>query len=52
LSVVLSEKVDNLDTSNPALLINQNPELMQNLNPTVLSALQDASKIKKKIYIP
>jgi len=49
---ILSEKVDNLDTSNPALLINQNPELMQNLNPTVLSALQDASKIKKKIYIP
>ena len=44
--------MENLDTSNPALLVNQNPELMQNLNPTVLNALQDASKIKKKIYIP
>jgi len=49
---ILSDKVDNMDTSNPALLVNQNPELMQNLNPTVLNALQDASKIKKKIYIP
>jgi len=26
--------------------------LIQNLNPTVLNALQDSSKIKKKIYIP
>lgn len=28
------------------------PELMKNLNPTILNALQDATKIKKKIYIP
>lgn len=27
-------------------------ELMKNLNPTILNALQDTSKIKKKIYIP
>lgn len=44
--------MENLDTTNPALLVDQNPELIQNLNPTVLNALQDASKIKKKIYIP
>ena len=51
-SLVLTDKVENLDTTNPALLVGQNPELIQNLNPTVLNALQDASKIKKKIYIP
>jgi len=49
---VINDKVENLDTTNPALLVDQNPELIQNLNPTVLNALQDASKIKKKIYIP
>lgn len=27
-------------------------ELMKNLNPTILNALQDPSKIKKKMYIP
>lgn len=27
-------------------------DLMKNLNPTILNALQDPSKIKKKIYIP
>ena len=27
-------------------------ELMKNLNPTILNALQDVTKIKKKIYIP
>jgi len=27
-------------------------DLMKNLNPTILNALQDHSKIKKKIYIP
>lgn len=48
----MTDKVENQDTTNPALLVSQNPELMQNLNPTVLNALQDASKIKKKIYIP
>jgi hypothetical protein len=26
--------------------------LMHNLNPTILSALQDDTKIKKKLYIP
>lgn len=49
---MLTDKVENLDTTNPALLVGQNPELIQNLNPTVLNALQDASKIKKKLYIP
>ena len=44
--------MENIDTTNPALLVDKNSELMQNLNPTVLNALQDASKIKKKIYIP
>jgi hypothetical protein len=48
----LSDKVEHLDTTNPPVLVNQNSELMQNLNPTVLNALQDSSKIKKKIYIP
>ena len=28
------------------------PDLMKNLNPTILNALQDNSKLKKKIYIP
>jgi len=28
------------------------PDLMKNLNPTILNALQDPSKIKKKMYIP
>lgn len=28
------------------------PELMKNLNPTILNALQDITKIKKKMYIP
>jgi len=27
-------------------------DLMKNLNPTILNALQDPTKIKKKIYIP
>ena len=27
-------------------------DLMKNLNPTILNALQDTTKIKKKIYIP
>ena len=52
LDTVTTDRFENLDTTNPALLVNQNPELLQNLNPTVLNALQDASKIKKKIYIP
>jgi polyribonucleotide nucleotidyltransferase len=45
-------KTEILDPTLQAQLINQNPEVLQNLNPSVLSALQDASKIKKKIYIP
>ena len=28
------------------------PELMKNLNPTILNALQDVTKIKKKMYSP
>ena len=36
---VMTDKVENLDNSNPALLVGQNPELIQNLNPTVLNAL-------------
>ena len=28
------------------------PELMKNLNPTILNALQDVTKIKKKMCIP
>ena len=28
ISLVISDKVENLDTSNPALMINQNPELI------------------------
>ena len=35
----MTDKVENQDTTNPALLVSQNPELMQNLNPTVLNAL-------------
>jgi len=27
-------------------------DLMKNLNPTILNALQDPTKIKKKMYIP
>jgi hypothetical protein len=45
-------KTEILDPTLQAQLINQNPEVLQTLNPSVLSALQDASKIKKKIYIP
>jgi far upstream element-binding protein len=29
-----------------------NPALLQNLSPAILSALQDSSKIKQKIYLP
>jgi hypothetical protein len=45
-------KTEILDPTLQAQLINQNPDVIGNLNPSVLSALQDASKIKKKIYIP
>lgn len=31
---------------------NAKPEFMCNLNPTILNALQDRQKIKKKLYIP
>jgi len=33
-------------------LIGSNPSLAKNLNPAILSALQDSSKIKKKVYLP
>lgn len=33
-------------------MVGANPSLMANLNPAILSALQDSSKIKKKIYLP
>ena len=33
-------------------MANAKPEHMGNLNPTILNALQDRSKIKKKLYIP
>ncbi len=41
-----------MDSSHPALMIGSNLNLMHNLNPTILNALQDSSKIKKKIYLP
>jgi hypothetical protein len=34
------------------MIIGSNLNLMQNLNPAILNALQDSSKIKKKIYLP
>ena len=37
--VVMTEKAENIDTSNPALIVGQDPALLQNLNPTVLNAL-------------
>ena len=33
-------------------MIGANPGLIQNLNPAILNALQDSSKIKKKVYLP
>lgn len=50
-SLDLREKRANIDENQPALVIGSNANL-ENLNPTLLSALQDASKIKKKIYLP
>ena len=35
-----------------ALLEKANPEVVQNTNSAVINALQDASKLKKKIFIP
>ena len=51
-SIVMNEKKQSLDESHPALMIGSNPGLIKNLNPTILNALQDSSKIKKKIYLP
>lgn len=48
----LLEKRSGIDETSPALLIGSNPALLQNLNPTLLNALQDSSKIKKKVYLP
>lgn len=49
----MDEKRQNMDSSHPALMIgSNNQDLMRNLNPTILNALQDSSKIKKKIYLP
>ena len=39
------------DDNQPTLVIGPNTNL-ENLNPALLSALQDSSKIKKKIYLP
>lgn len=36
----------------PALAFGTNSTMMENMNPTLLHALQDSSKIKKKIYLP
>jgi hypothetical protein len=33
-------------------MIGSNPNLIKNLNPAILNALQDSSKIKKKVYLP
>lgn len=33
-------------------MIGANPGLFQNLNPAIMNALQDSSKIKKKVYLP
>ena len=48
----MTEKKQSLDESHPTLMIGSNPSLIQNLNPAILNALQDSSKIKKKIYLP
>lgn len=48
----MKEKRQSLDEAHPALMIGSNPGMMQNLNPAILNALQDSSKIKKRIYIP
>ena len=42
----------NLDDNQPALMFGANPHLLQNLSPAILNALQDSSKIKRKIYLP
>jgi hypothetical protein len=54
IAVVNKEKRSGYDNSHPALLIGtlQNQSLLHNLNPAILNALQDSSKIKKKIYLP
>lgn len=36
---LVTEKVESIDTTNPAILVDKNSELMGNLNPTVLNAL-------------
>lgn len=46
------EKRHNLDESHPALMIGSNPGLFQNLNPAILNALQDSSKIKRRVFLP
>jgi len=33
-------------------MLGSNPEWASKLNPQILSALQDSSKIKRKIYLP
>ena len=50
-TIDLNEKRMNMDENQPAMMIGSHANL-ENLNPTLLSALQDASKIKKKIYLP
>lgn len=46
----ITDKRNNLDDTAP-LIVGAN-HYLENLNPALLSALQDTSKIKKKIYLP
>lgn len=52
--IEMKEKRMGFDDSMPTLSLgsNMNQNLLHNLNPALLSALQDSSKIKKKIYLP
>ncbi len=48
----LKEKRAHIDENQPALVFGNSTTSLEGLNPALLSALQDASKIKKKIYLP
>ena len=49
---IQTERRMNIDDNQPALMFGANPHLLQNLSPAILNALQDSSKIKRKIYLP